>query len=80
MKFTQHSQDTQTPRPSHHSLCRSPLAIQVMISYQSHKNPVSVSAMLTGKFLQIRFKQQVLQGERTNCEEAVLHQVNEMFP
>ena len=31
MKFTQPSQDTQTPRPSHHSLCRSPLAIQVMI-------------------------------------------------
>ena len=31
MKFTQPSQDTQTPRPSHHSLCPSPLAIQVMI-------------------------------------------------
>ena len=42
------------------------------------------SESLTGgkrkKGSKFQFKQQVLQGEGTNCEEAVLHQVNEMFP
>ena len=42
------------------------------------------SESLTGgkrkKGSKFQFKQQVLHGEGTNCEEAVLHQVNEMFP